>query len=60
MKLDAMKYSAPLRIRAEFSYKAKGKAIQFSRQSAHEGGKVVSPMHRPPLTPGIIPDAHFC
>jgi len=24
---------------------------QISRQSAHEGGKVVSPMHRPPLTP---------
>jgi len=24
---------------------------QISRQSAHEGGKVVSPMHRPPLPP---------
>jgi hypothetical protein len=25
------------------------------RQSAHEGGKVVSPTHRPPLPPGNIP-----
>ena len=25
---------------------------QISRQSAHEGGKVVSPTHRPPLPPG--------
>jgi hypothetical protein len=24
---------------------------QISRQSAHEGGKVVSPTHRPPLPP---------
>jgi hypothetical protein len=24
---------------------------QISRQPAHEGGKVVSPMHRPPLPP---------
>ena len=33
---------------------------QISRQSAHEGGKVVSPTHRPPLPPGNIPDTHFC
>ena len=26
---------------------------QISRQSAHEGGKVVSPTHRPPLLPTI-------
>jgi hypothetical protein len=25
---------------------------QILRQSAHEGGKVVSPTHRPPLSPG--------
>jgi hypothetical protein len=25
--------------------------LAVSRQSAHEGGKVVSPTHRPPLTP---------
>ena len=31
---------------------------QISRQSAHEGGKVVSPMHRPLLPPGNIPGAH--
>jgi hypothetical protein len=33
---------------------------QISRQSAHEGGKVVSPTHRPPLPPGNIPSTHFC
>jgi len=32
---------------------------QISRQSAHEGGKVVSPKHRPPLPPENIPDTHF-
>jgi hypothetical protein len=30
-------------------------APRISRISAHEGGKVVSPMHRPPLSPGEIP-----
>jgi hypothetical protein len=34
-------------------------AVRISRQSAHEGGKVVSPMHRPPLPPGDIPRTHF-
>jgi hypothetical protein len=33
---------------------------QISWQTAHEGGKVVSPMHRPPLPPGNIPGTHFC
>jgi hypothetical protein len=33
---------------------------QISRQSTHEGGKVVSPTHRPPLPPGNIPGTHFC
>jgi len=28
-----------------------GRGSQMSRQSAHEGGKVVSPMHQPPLPP---------
>jgi hypothetical protein len=28
-----------------------GGSSQISRQSAHEGGKVVSPTHRPPLPP---------
>jgi hypothetical protein len=27
---------------------------------AHEGGKVVSPMHWPPLPPTDVPDTHFC
>jgi hypothetical protein len=30
-------------------------APRISRQSAHEGSKVVRPMHRPPLTPGDTP-----
>ena len=33
---------------------------QISRQSAHEGGKVVSPKHRPLLPPESIPGTHFC
>jgi hypothetical protein len=37
-----------------------GWGSQVSRQSAHEGGKVVSPTHRPPLPSGIIPGTHFC
>jgi len=32
-----------------------GWGSQISIQSAHEGGKVVSPKHRPPLPPGNIP-----
>jgi hypothetical protein len=31
----------------------------ISRQTSHEGGKVVSPTHRPPLPPGNIPGTHF-
>ena len=37
-----------------------GWGSQISRQSAHEGGKVVSPTHRPPLPLGSIPGTHFC
>jgi hypothetical protein len=37
-----------------------GLGYQVSRQLAHEGGKVVSPMHRPPLPPGNIPASHIC
>jgi hypothetical protein len=36
-----------------------GWGSQILRQSAHEGGKVVRPMHRPPLPPGNIPGTHF-
>jgi hypothetical protein len=32
----------------------------ISRQSANEGGKVVSPTHWPSLTPGRIPGTCFC
>jgi hypothetical protein len=35
-------------------------AVKISRQSAHEGGKIVSPTHRPPLPPWKIPGTHFC
>ena len=37
-----------------------GWGSQISRQWAHEGGKVVSPTHRPPLPPENIPGTHFC
>ena len=37
-----------------------GCSSQISRQSAHEGDKVVSPMHQPPLPPGNIPGTQFC
>ena len=33
---------------------------KFTRQSAHESGKVVSRKHRPPLPPGNIPGTHVC
>jgi hypothetical protein len=33
---------------------------QSSWQSAHEGGKAVSRMHRPPLPPGDTSGTHFC
>jgi len=28
--------------------------------AAKDGGKVVSPMHRPPIPPGNDPGTHFC
>jgi len=37
-----------------------GWSSQISRQSAHEGGKVASPTHRPPLPPRNMPGTHFC
>jgi len=38
----------------------KDEAPSISRQPAHEGGKVVSLTHRPPLPPGNILGNHFC
>jgi len=38
----------------------KGWGSQISRQSTHEGGKVVSPTHWPPLPQGNIPGTHSC
>jgi len=37
-----------------------GWGSQIARQAAHEGGKVVSPTHRPPLHPENISGTHFC
>jgi hypothetical protein len=37
-----------------------GWGSRISRQSAHEGGKIVSPTHQPSLPPGRIPGTHFC
>jgi hypothetical protein len=37
-----------------------GWGSQILRQSAHEGGKVVSPTHWLSLPPGNIPGTHFC
>ena len=37
-----------------------GWGSQVSRQSAHEGGKFVSPRHRPPLPLRSVPGTHFC
>ena len=37
-----------------------GWGSQISRQSPHEGGKVVSLTHWPSLPPGNIPGTHFC
>jgi hypothetical protein len=38
-----------------------GRGSQISRQSSHEGGKVVSPTHQSQLPPPEnIPDTHFC
>jgi hypothetical protein len=35
-------------------------APKIFRQSAHEGDKVVSRTHRPPLPPAKIPGTHLC
>jgi len=59
-------------ITSQFSKLVKGKTIPLEaligpeafrrlRKSAHEGGKVVSPTHRPPLPPTVnISGTLFC
>ena len=37
-----------------------GLGSQILKQSAHEGFKIVSPTHRPPLPSGNISGTYFC
>jgi hypothetical protein len=47
--------------RPGLAHRAPGiEAPRISRQSTDEGGKVVSPKHRPPLPPGNIAGTNFC
>jgi hypothetical protein len=39
---------------------AGGRGSQISRQSSHDGGKIVSPTPLYPPPPGNIPGTHFC
>jgi len=56
----------PPQTQRSFIHSGKGKDIPvlgpegFQEFEAHEGGKFVSPTHRPPLPPGNIPGANFC
>jgi len=61
---------------SDIIHKSKGKSVPLQTWSdsegsrklrfppfmkkAQDGGKVVSPTHRPPLPPGNAPGTHFC
>ena len=50
----------PLQSRTGLEGSTRLRLPDFKTIGTHEGGKIVSPTHRPPLPPGNIPGTHFC